>query len=129
MAGQPARSDFDGAAIPLFAPPASTDQPWEHTNIEHWGAAASDGDGGFGRIDHHNNTYKALRIYSSNYSFFYSVWCNNDRELYDMQVGIDHDDQPTSTNMTERRVSNEQSRRQHDRHHTWKIHRNTAKPT
>jgi N-acetylglucosamine-6-sulfatase len=29
------------------------------------------------------NTYKSIRIHSKDYSLFYSVWCNNQHELYD----------------------------------------------
>jgi hypothetical protein len=31
-----------------------------------------------------NNTYKSARIIGNGYSLYYSVWCNNDHELYDM---------------------------------------------
>lgn len=31
-----------------------------------------------------NNTYKSARIVGNGYSLYYSVWCNNDHELYDM---------------------------------------------
>jgi hypothetical protein len=37
---------------------------------------------------HHNNTYKALRIVSKAYNLYYSVWCNNEHELYDLHVCI-----------------------------------------
>lgn len=33
-----------------------------------------------------NNTYKALRIVGANYSLYYSVWCTNEYELYDLTV-------------------------------------------
>lgn len=33
-----------------------------------------------------NNTYKALRVVGDEYSFYYSIWCNNEHELYDMKV-------------------------------------------
>jgi N-acetylglucosamine-6-sulfatase len=32
-----------------------------------------------------NNTYKGLRIEAEDYGFYYSVWCNNVREMYDMK--------------------------------------------
>ena len=35
-----------------------------------------------------NNTYKALRIIGKNYNLFYSVWCTNEHELYDLKVGL-----------------------------------------
>lgn len=31
-----------------------------------------------------NNTYKALRIHGKGYDLYYSVWCNNEHELFDM---------------------------------------------
>jgi len=33
-----------------------------------------------------NNTYKALRIVGTKYSLYYSVWCTNEHELYDLTV-------------------------------------------
>lgn len=33
-----------------------------------------------------NNTYKALRLVSRHYNVYYSVWCNNEHELYDLNV-------------------------------------------
>jgi hypothetical protein len=33
---------------------------------------------------HENNTYKAIRIAGPGYNFYYSIWCNNEHELYDM---------------------------------------------
>lgn len=36
------------------------------------------------RLD--NNTYKGLRVEAEDYGFYYSVWCNNVREMYDMKV-------------------------------------------
>jgi len=33
-----------------------------------------------------NNTYKALRIIGDGYNLYYSVWCTNEHELYDLTV-------------------------------------------
>ena len=33
-----------------------------------------------------NNTYKALRVLSADYDLYYSVWCSNEHELYDLTV-------------------------------------------
>lgn len=33
-----------------------------------------------------NNTYKAIRIIGGEYNLYYSVWCTNESELYDMKV-------------------------------------------
>jgi hypothetical protein len=35
---------------------------------------------------HENNTYKAIRIIGSGYNLYYSIWCTNEHELYDMDV-------------------------------------------
>jgi hypothetical protein len=35
-----------------------------------------------------NHTYKAVRLFSTDYNLFYSVWCNNDHELYDLAVSF-----------------------------------------
>ncbi len=34
-----------------------------------------------------NNTYKALRLIGKNYNLYYSVWCTNEHELYDLKAG------------------------------------------
>jgi hypothetical protein len=33
-----------------------------------------------------NNTYKSIRIISENYDLYYSVWCTNEHELYDLKT-------------------------------------------
>ena len=33
-----------------------------------------------------NNTYKALRLIGNDYSVYYSVWCSNEKELFNMKV-------------------------------------------
>ncbi|XMA15037.1 hypothetical protein WAI453_007828 [Rhynchosporium graminicola] len=37
-------------------------------------------------ILHKNNTYKAIRILVPEYNLYYSIWCNNEHELYDMDA-------------------------------------------
>jgi arylsulfatase A-like enzyme len=88
LAGGQIRADFDGEAIPLSAAQLADagSSRHEHVTVEFWGFAAAEGeyfDGG--RITM-NNTYKALRIISETYNFYYSVWCNNEHELYDLKV-------------------------------------------
>ncbi|KAK0724685.1 alkaline-phosphatase-like protein [Lasiosphaeris hirsuta] len=90
LAGAPARADFDGEAIPLrekeIAAAATTRH--EHVTVEYWGFAASEGKL-FGKDEKRlilNNTYKALRIIGEDYNFYYSVWCTNDHELYDLKT-------------------------------------------
>lgn len=34
------------------------------------------------------NTYKLVRLYSNTFNLLYSVYCNNQHELYDMDVSI-----------------------------------------
>lgn len=87
--GLPLRTKLDGQPIPIIV-----NQPWrtsgEHVNVELWGAAAPyEGTEPFKEIGRsvkgrHNNTYKALRIVAAEYSIYYSVWCTNEHELYDM---------------------------------------------
>ena len=33
-----------------------------------------------------NNTYKGVRIVHQNYDLYYSAWCTNEHELYDLKV-------------------------------------------
>lgn len=48
---------------------------------------------GHGQIVVLNNTYKAVRIIGKDYDLYYSVWCTNEHELYDIKVSS-NDDQP-----------------------------------
>lgn len=107
IVGAPMRGDLDGEAIPLtkHGIDASVGNRYEHVQVEYWGYAVSEGDyayqgksspvTGLGFVSLMlcylgylipNNTYKALRVVSDEYSFYYSVWCNNEHELYDMKV-------------------------------------------
>ncbi|KAJ5655250.1 sulfatase [Penicillium longicatenatum] len=111
MAGADMRENFDGQAIPFTARElvaASRDNHPEHVNVEYWGnspggqGTTSLPNGTTGNFSLSNrlmrthahqatlsvsrgsNTYKAMRIIGENYSVFYSVWCTNEREIYDM---------------------------------------------
>lgn len=84
--GLPQRNNTDGQIIPLVNPKHG-DQSGEHVNVELWGTANpyevepySD----ITIVGQNNNTYKAVRIVAPQYSFYYSVWCDNEHELYDM---------------------------------------------
>lgn len=33
-----------------------------------------------------NNTYKSVRLLGEGYNLYYSVWCNNEHELYDLSA-------------------------------------------
>jgi arylsulfatase A-like enzyme len=89
LAGSPLRADFDGEAIPLTTTglEEAREHRHEHVTVEYWGFAAFEGEyhPGGGRIVG-NNTYKAARIVGGGYSFYYSVWCDNEHELYDLTV-------------------------------------------
>lgn len=80
---------FDGTPMALGIEGEQQSLRLEHAAIEFWGIGlgeskyASDE----GPLEYMNNTYKGLRIEAEEYGFYYSVWCNNARELYDMKVG------------------------------------------
>lgn len=88
MVGLTPHRDFDGVAIPLTK--ASVEEAekarHEHVNVEYWGWAMSEGD--YGREVHWNNTYKSLRLLGNGYNYYYSVWCNNVHELYDLNASL-----------------------------------------
>ncbi|KAK4652594.1 hypothetical protein QC762_208050 [Podospora pseudocomata] len=94
LAGIPLRDDFDGAAIPLTKPEQkkAVNKRQEHVTVEFWGMAYMEGGVVFrgGETDVVlNNTYKSLRVIDvkkNDYNFYYSIWCNNEHELYDMKT-------------------------------------------
>lgn len=108
LIGAPLRADFDGEVIPTSKSGIAKAERkrHEHVNVEYWGFALGEGkdwDGGTINISalkpvltqrvvriHHNNTYKALRVIGETYSLYYAVWCNNEHELYDLNVRINH---------------------------------------
>ncbi|PWY78993.1 arylsulfatase [Aspergillus eucalypticola CBS 122712] len=85
LLGIPLREDFDGDPIPFTENQIKEahDERQEHVTVEYWGYAAGEGIYDFD-LSAYNNTYKALRIRGSEYNLYYSVWCNNEHELYDM---------------------------------------------
>ncbi|CAG7959601.1 unnamed protein product [Penicillium nalgiovense] len=88
FAGIPARDDFDGTAIPVA--PEFEGERHEHVTVEYWGSAVVEGaysgigPGGSTMIP--NNTYKSVRLLGQGYNLYYSVWCNNEHELYDLSL-------------------------------------------
>ncbi|KAJ5129142.1 uncharacterized protein N7515_005181 [Penicillium bovifimosum] len=86
LAGIPARDDFDGAPIPVT--PGLDGERHEHVTVEYWGSAVAEGafsgigPGGSAFIP--NNTYKSVRLLGRGYNLYYSVWCNNEHEFYDL---------------------------------------------
>lgn len=85
IAGAASRSYLDGSSIPGIAK-NPVNQNFEHAQIEHWGDAGADDVKYYGTLDVTNTTYKALRIMGNGYDYYYSVWCTNQHELYDMSV-------------------------------------------
>ena len=89
LAGAPARADFDGEAMPLSeaALEKAKETRHEHVTVEFWGFAATEGRlfGDDKRL-YLNNTYKAVRVIAGDYNLYYSVWCNNEHEFYDLKV-------------------------------------------
>ncbi|KAK0388593.1 hypothetical protein NLU13_4836 [Sarocladium strictum] len=84
---------FDGVPIPI-TDADSIEQRQEHVAVEFWGLGVPEGRYGYsGKYQfvngtanaYVNNTYKGLRVESDEFSLYYSVWCTNERELYDMK--------------------------------------------
>ncbi|KAK6815287.1 hypothetical protein RU639_008709 [Aspergillus parasiticus] len=83
LAGIPLREDFDGAPMRILGNNMGTLH--EHVTVEYWGQAMLEGGlSNLGKPTVPNNTYKAVRILSEEYNLYYSVWCNNEHELYDL---------------------------------------------
>ncbi|QGI99771.1 hypothetical protein CEK26_012840 [Fusarium fujikuroi] len=106
LAGADVRSDFDGTPIPVL--PTQENKRHEHVAVEYWGGAIAEGEiGGFdgkGQIFAQNNTYKGVRIVHEDYNLYYSAWCNNEHEFYDLKTDpgqlnnlFPHDDAKAST--------------------------------
>ncbi|KAH0529504.1 hypothetical protein TsFJ059_004240 [Trichoderma semiorbis] len=77
---------FDGTPIDIYG--KDTESRSEHAAVEFWGFGLAESL--FGRENgppiYLNNTYKGLRIEAESYGFYYSVWCSNEKELYDMKA-------------------------------------------
>ncbi|KAL4794754.1 arylsulfatase [Aspergillus venezuelensis] len=84
LAGMPLRDDFDGTPMSIAGVEGTLH---EHVAVEYWGQAMLEGGlSNLGTPTVPNNTYKAVRIISQEYNLFYSVWCNNEHELYDLNA-------------------------------------------
>lgn len=100
LAGIPLRDDFDGQMMPLFNGTDSKNSKHhmfaatvkqEHINVEFWGSQLPEGLYGRDLIQPTQgakNTYKALRLISDNYDYYYAVWCTGGHELYDMKQDL-----------------------------------------
>ena len=86
LLGIPLRDDFDGIPIPLTKTglEEASKQRHEHVNVEFWGIGLGEGIHGWHMYP--NNTYKALRVIGKGYNLYYSVWCNNEHQLYNLDV-------------------------------------------
>ncbi|KAI9374312.1 alkaline-phosphatase-like protein [Aspergillus egyptiacus] len=89
LAEIPLRDDFDGTPIPLPSRNDGASIRHEHVTVEYWGKSHLEGERGALSNPENlpfftNNTYKSVRIIGEGYSLYYSVWCNNEHELYDL---------------------------------------------
>lgn len=105
LAGIPLRGDFDGTPMPVAK--KSSGIVHEHVAVEYWGSAPVEGKyaslGEYISIqvsqietvlmslpaqppETKRNTYKSVRILGDGYNLYYSVWCNNEHELYNLEV-------------------------------------------
>jgi N-acetylglucosamine-6-sulfatase len=87
------REGLDGKAIPTTLQASQEDEKKEHVAIEYWGLAVPEGIYGWASdktndVDssYKNNTYKGIRLISDDYSLYYSVWCTNELEFYNLKV-------------------------------------------
>ncbi|KAL4972628.1 alkaline-phosphatase-like protein [Aspergillus desertorum] len=83
------REDFDGTPLPLPIVADSVSIRHEHVTVEYWGKSYLEGEKGALSNPENlpffaNNTYKSVRILGEGYNLYYSVWCNNEHELYDL---------------------------------------------
>ena len=86
--------DLDGQAVagtqssPSSPKDNTTEPPYDHSTVEHWGSASLTGlwgkNSSISNAELKNTTYKAVRVKGPQYNLYYSVWCNNEHELYDM---------------------------------------------
>ncbi|KAI4636773.1 hypothetical protein J4E93_010998 [Alternaria ventricosa] len=86
LAGIPPREDFDGEVIPVTGAMQERGGKSEHVNVEFWGEYLVEGNTFYGRDVWAENTYKTVRVVGEEYDLSYTVWCTNERELYDMKT-------------------------------------------
>ncbi|KAM0542982.1 hypothetical protein ACHAPJ_012539 [Fusarium lateritium] len=86
--GVSSRDDVDGSPIPLtedgIAAVDAKKGAREHVQVEFWGKDNPNEWGGFESDSGFNNTYKSVRVISDEYDLYYSVWCTNEHELYEL---------------------------------------------
>ncbi|KAF9887356.1 hypothetical protein FE257_010351 [Aspergillus nanangensis] len=86
------RDGLDGKRIPTTVDAGQAANKTEHVAIEYWGLAVPEGIYGYmsnklkqDGNSYRNNTYKGIRLVSDDYSLYYSVWCTNEVEFYDLK--------------------------------------------
>ncbi|KAL2818147.1 alkaline-phosphatase-like protein [Aspergillus cavernicola] len=86
------RDGLDGKPIPTTTDAEKESNKTEHAAIEYWGRAVPEGIYGYwsNQTDQpgnsfRDNTYKGLRLFSDDYSLYYSVWCIGGREFYNLK--------------------------------------------
>ncbi|KAJ5819121.1 hypothetical protein N7474_004712 [Penicillium riverlandense] len=83
---------LDGKKIPTTVASSQAQNKTEHVAIEYWGLAVPEGVYGYAsdRLGdagnaYKNNTYKGIRLVADDYSLYYSVWCTNEKEFYNLK--------------------------------------------
>lgn len=80
MPASPLRDEFDGVPMSIRDDSNQVTRQ-EHVNVEFWGSNIREGKFGPSLMNTtNNNTYKALRLTSDDFSFnlLYIVWCTNE---------------------------------------------------
>ncbi|THC89553.1 hypothetical protein EYZ11_010997 [Aspergillus tanneri] len=87
LAGIPLRQELDGT--PMSVREHLRAIKHEHVTVEFWGHGVLEGELatiGNGSTQIPKNTYKSTRIIGEGYNLYYSVWCTNEHELYDLSL-------------------------------------------
>ncbi|PLN85287.1 Arylsulphatase [Aspergillus taichungensis] len=87
------KDGLDGIAIPTTVKASKAADKNEHVAVEYWGTAVPEGIYGWMSNEssragnsYRDNTYKAVRLLSDDYSLYYSVWCTGEVEFYDLKA-------------------------------------------
>ncbi|KAJ6160400.1 hypothetical protein N7470_003796 [Penicillium chermesinum] len=84
-------SGLDGQILPELTAATTSSNKSEHVAIEYWGLAVPEGIYGYNKLrtgpgnSYENNTYKGIRLIADDYSIYYSVWCTNEKEFYNLK--------------------------------------------
>ncbi|OZJ06847.1 hypothetical protein BZG36_00041 [Bifiguratus adelaidae] len=79
--------DFvDGSVIPIHESARNQEKPpSEVVELEFWDNLNMQG-AGLDIVTYKNNSYRALRVLAEDYNYFYSTWCTNEHELYELKT-------------------------------------------